>query len=81
VVTAINSPVVKFAAKTGTAQVGVNKQFVNSWVIGFFPYENPKYAFTILMENGPANNSTKAAYVMRDLLDWMSIYKDEYLVE
>lgn len=78
---AINSPVVKFAAKTGTAQVGVNKQFVNSWVIGFFPYENPKYAFTILMENGPANNSTKAAYVMRDLLDWMSIYKDEYLVE
>lgn len=48
----LNNSVVRVAAKTGTAQVKNNTR-VNSWVIGFFPYDNPKYAFTVLMENGP----------------------------
>ncbi|HYC82969.1 MAG TPA: penicillin-binding transpeptidase domain-containing protein, partial [Candidatus Paceibacterota bacterium] len=29
---------VSVAAKTGTAELGAKKQFVNSWVVGFFPY-------------------------------------------
>ncbi|MBI3888721.1 hypothetical protein HY311_02925 [Candidatus Nomurabacteria bacterium] len=74
----LNVPYVKVAAKTGTAQLGVAKNKVNSWVIGFFPYENPKYAFAIMMEAGPNTNSVGASSVMRQLLDWMSINTPEY---
>lgn len=75
---ALNVPYVQVAAKTGTAQIGVAKNKVNSWVIGFFPYENPKYAFAVMMEAGPANNSVNASTAMRHLLDWMSLYTPEY---
>lgn len=75
---ALNVPYVKVAAKTGTAQIGVLKNRVNSWVIGFFPYENPKYAFTIMMESGPSTNGVGATSVMRELLDNMSINTPEY---
>lgn len=50
---------VAVAAKTGTAQIKNNTR-VNSWVIGFLPYENPRYAFTVLMENGPIVSSGAA---------------------
>jgi penicillin-binding protein 2 len=75
---ALNVPYVKVAAKTGTAQLGVKKDKVNSWVVGFFPYENPKYAFTIMMEAGPASGSVGASSIMRQLLDWMSTNTPEY---
>lgn len=75
---ALNVPYVNVAAKTGTAQLGVAKDKVNSWVMGFFPYENPKYAFTIMMEAGPSTNGVGAPAVMRQLLDWMSINTPEY---
>jgi len=74
----LNVPYVQVAAKTGTAQLGISKSKVNSWVIGFFPYENPKYAFTLMMEAGPSQNSVGASSVMRQLLDWMSINTPEY---
>ncbi len=75
---ALSVPYVRVAAKTGTAQLGINKNKVNSWVIGFLPYENPRYAFTIMMEAGPTTNSVSASTVMRELLDWMSIHTPEY---
>lgn len=74
----LNVPYVDVAAKTGTAELGARKQFVNSWVIGFFPYENPKYAFATVMERGPAANLTGATYVMRQLFDWMALNTPEY---
>jgi penicillin-binding protein 2 len=74
----INVPYVEVASKTGTAQLGVNKNKVNSWIMGFFPYQNPKYAFTVMMESGPSSNSVGASSIMRQLLDWMSINTPEY---
>jgi len=76
--TALDVPYVKVAAKTGTAQLGVAKNKVNSWVIGFFPYDNPKYAFAVMMEAGPSTNSTGASFIMRELFDWMSLNTPEY---
>ncbi|MEK7572359.1 MAG: penicillin-binding transpeptidase domain-containing protein [Patescibacteria group bacterium] len=75
---ALDVPYVSVAAKTGTAQLGVLKNKVNSWVMGFFPYENPKYTFVIMMESGSSTNSTGASSVMRQLLDWMSVNTPEY---
>jgi len=76
---ALNVSRVDIVAKTGTAEVGGAKRYVNSWVIGFFPFENPKYAFSVVMEKGPYHNLIGAPYVMRQLIDWMSIYTPEYL--
>lgn len=77
--TGLNIPQVKVAAKTGTAELGTAKKFVNSWAIGFFPYENPKYAFAVLMERGPSVNLIGGIFVMRELLDWMSVNTPQYL--
>jgi penicillin-binding protein 2 len=67
------------AAKTGTAELGVKKDFVNSWVTGFFPYENPKYAFVVMMERGSVNNTVGGVFVMRTLLEWMYANTPEYV--
>ncbi|MDE2399793.1 MAG: hypothetical protein KGL67_02170 [Patescibacteria group bacterium] len=75
--TSLNVPYVQVAVKTGTAQLGVAKDRLNSWVIGFLPYENPKYAFVIMMESGPIGGSS-ASSVMRQMLDWMSVNTPEY---
>jgi len=75
----LNIPQVEVAAKTGTAELGVSKKMVNSWVTGFFPYENPRYAFAVVMEKGPRDNQIGALYVMRQILEWMSVYTSEYI--
>lgn len=71
-------PGMNIAAKTGTAELGVTKETVNSWVTGFFPYENPRFAFAVLMEKGSRSNIVGATFVMRSLLDWMTVYTPEY---
>jgi penicillin-binding protein 2 len=74
--TALNLPQIKVAAKSGTAQVGLGNTNTNSWIIGFFPYENPKYAFALVMERGPKEASGNATRVMSEVVDYMSVYTD-----
>ncbi|HVS80038.1 MAG TPA: penicillin-binding transpeptidase domain-containing protein [Candidatus Paceibacterota bacterium] len=79
VATALNTPAVKIAAKTGTAELGITKDYVNSWVTGFFPYDNPHYAFAIVMEHGSRYNLIGASFVMRQIIDWMAANTPQYL--
>ncbi len=62
---------VEIAAKSGTAELGVSKQLVNSWTTGYFPYENPKYAFVVVMEKGSRNNLKGAVFAARQTIEWM----------
>ncbi len=75
----LNVPYVKIAAKTGTAEVGSSKLYVNSWSVGFFPFDNPQYAWATVMEKGPSSNTVGATFVMRQLFDWMATNAPEYL--
>jgi len=75
---ALNVPYVEFATKTGTAELGVEKANVNSWITGFFPYRTPRYAFAVVMEKGSVHNLIGAAAVMREVADWMSSSTPEY---
>lgn len=75
---ALNVPYVEFATKTGTAELGVEKANVNSWITGFFPYRNPRYAFAVVMEKGSVHNLIGAAAVMREVVDWMNENTPEY---
>ena len=75
----LNVGYLTLGAKTGTAELGSKKQFVNSWVTGFFPYDNPKYAFAVIMEKGPVTNTMGGVYVMRQVFDWMYTNKSQYI--
>jgi penicillin-binding protein 2 len=75
----LSMPGISVAAKTGTAELGVSKQDVNSWVTGFFPYENPKYAFAVIMERGDVHNQIGATFVMRQLFEWMYVETPEHV--
>jgi penicillin-binding protein 2 len=76
--TALYLPQIEVAAKSGTAQVGLGNTNTNSWIIGFFPYQNPKYAFALVMERGPKAASGNATRVMSEVIDYMSVYTREY---
>lgn len=77
----LDTSAVALAAKTGTAELGAAKQYVNSWVTGFFPYEAPRYAFVVLMERGDRTNLIGATYVMRQVIDWLAATAPEYFVQ
>jgi len=79
IVSALKTPAVSIAAKTGTAELGALKNRVNSWSVGFFPFEKPKYAFAVLMENGPADNPVGATYAMQEVVNWMILNTPEYI--
>lgn len=66
----LNFNFLKVATKSGTAQT-TNKKKNHSWVIGFWPYENPRYAFVVLAEKGPEDNETGVSLVASQLLRWM----------
>lgn len=77
---ALNVPYVSVAAKTGTAQTGTRNQYDNSWVIGFFPYENPQYAFAVVLERGPEGSGSQAVNVMRELFDSLYLESSPYIL-
>ncbi len=76
---AINLPYLSVAAKTGTAQTGVNNQYDNSWVEGFFPTNNPRYAFAVVLERGPIGSGEQAVNVMRELFDSLHAENSPYV--
>lgn len=70
---------VAIAAKSGTAEIGVGNAYVNSWAAGFFPYEEPKYSFILLMDKAPRSNALGATRIMSEVVEWMSLHRPEYL--
>ena len=68
----------KAAAKTGTAQLGTNNEWYNTWLVGFFPYDNPKYAFAIVMERAPAGTAIGGVYVAHQAFSALRQTAPEY---
>lgn len=75
----LNFRELRVAAKSGTAEIGVVKGKVNSLITGYFPHDNPKYAFTVIMENGKLSDSSGAVSAMRPVLEYMSQNKEKYI--
>lgn len=68
---ALNISGVQIAAKTGTAQLGTHNEYMNSWVVGFWPYENPQFAFAVVLEKAPAETLYGAAPAMNAFFTWL----------
>jgi penicillin-binding protein 2 len=69
---------VEIAGKTGTAQLGVNNEFYNSWAVGYFPYDNPKYVYVVVMERGPSTNAIGGIYATYQALSELHRTAPEY---
>ncbi|MFZ2167573.1 MAG: penicillin-binding transpeptidase domain-containing protein [Minisyncoccia bacterium] len=76
---ALNLPYVSVAAKTGTAQTGTRNQYDNSWVVGFFPYDHPQYAFAVVLERGPEGQGERAVDVMQQLFESLHTANSPYV--
>ncbi|OJI09126.1 MAG: hypothetical protein COV08_02120 [Candidatus Vogelbacteria bacterium CG10_big_fil_rev_8_21_14_0_10_49_38] len=75
---ALRLPGVAVSAKTGSAELGVAKDFLNASVAGYWPSEAPRYAFTVVLERGPRDNLVGGVAVMSQLLAWMQAKTPEY---
>ncbi len=69
---------VHVAGKTGTAQLGFHNEFYNSWAVGFFPYEHPKYVYVVVMEHGPSGNLLGGIYAVHQALEELHQTAPEY---
>ncbi|MBD3329425.1 penicillin-binding protein 2 [Candidatus Dojkabacteria bacterium] len=61
------------AAKTGTAEYGARNsdgeyEHSHAWVVGFYPYEDPKYAFVFFLEDG--GKSYRLTRIVRDFFEY-----------
>ncbi len=68
---------IQIASKTGTAEIGVRKDRVNAWHAGFFPYQNPKYAYVVFLESGVAGTRLGSNAVSRQFFDWLKVARSE----
>lgn len=59
----IANPGIEVAAKTGTAQVNKVLDLHNAWTIAFAPYDNPRYAVCMLVENGKGGGAVAGPLV------------------
>lgn len=74
-------PEIHIAAKTGTAQIGTHNQYMNSWSIGFWPVEHPRYAYAVVLEKAPAGTASGAAPGMLPFFRWLASAHPEYVGE
>lgn len=72
----LNFPELEIAAKTGTAELGITKENVNSWIVGYYPLNNPEVAFAIVLEKGSVKNLLASAVAAQEFFKWL-IEKDK----
>lgn len=73
-----NIPGIKLAAKTGTAQIGAHNEYMNSWSIGFWPADNPHYAYAAVLERAKAGTPSGAAPGLLPFFQWLIATHPEY---
>lgn len=77
----LSLPEVRVAAKTGTAETGARKEFTNSLVIGFFPFEEPRFAFAAVLERARAGTLVGTPALMRTILEWVVTHRPQMIVD
>jgi penicillin-binding protein A len=57
------------AGKTGTAEVGANREFTQPWFICFAPVDNPRLAVAVTVERTTGQGGTVAAPIAKSVLE------------
>lgn len=75
-----NAFITNCAAKTSTAQTGRydenGVEYCHSWITGYFPAEKPKYAVTVLVEDGGYGN-VAAAPIFKYIAEEITMLEEE----
>jgi penicillin-binding protein 2 len=74
----LNSQLFEIAGKSGTAEVGVDKKHIQSWIAGYFPYKNPRFAYVFLCSMGISDQSPTPNVLARKVLEHMYNNEPEY---
>ncbi|KXI16885.1 MULTISPECIES: penicillin-binding protein 2 [Gardnerella] len=64
----LSLPNIPVASKTGTAQIGVHKESLNGWVIGFAPAQDPKIAIAVVIHNSHSFGTVTAGPIMQKVM-------------
>lgn len=73
------SEIVEFSGKTATAQTGrfnEEGEIYNAWFSGFFPSDEPRYAVTVMIENG-GEGASSAAPVFREIAEKITAVENQ----
>ena len=60
---------IRVAGKTGTAEVGANREFTQPWFICFAPVDNPRIALAVTVERTTGQGGTVAAPIAKSVLE------------
>ena len=60
---------IRVAGKTGTAEVGANREFTQPWFIAFAPVEDPRMAIAVTVERTSGQGGTVAAPIAKSVLE------------
>lgn len=74
------SEIVETSGKTATAQTGrfdEEGEIFNAWFSGFFPSDEPRYAVTVMLENG-GEGASSAAPVFKEIADNIAKSNNSY---
>jgi peptidoglycan glycosyltransferase len=68
---AVRLPGIEVAGKTGTAEIGANREFTQPWFICFAPIDNPRIAVAVTVERQPPGSfgGTVAAPIAKSVLE------------
>jgi penicillin-binding protein A len=60
---------IRVAGKTGTAEVGANREFTQPWFIAFAPVEDPRLAIAVTVERTTGQGGTVAAPIAKSVFE------------
>jgi penicillin-binding protein 2 len=78
-VRSLNIPGIEIAGKTGTAELGTRNEYMNSWSVGYWPADDPKYAFAVVLERAPAGTLSGASPGLQPFFYWLVAERPEYV--
>ncbi len=78
-VKSLNLSGIQIAAKTGTAELGLRNEWMNSWSVGFWPSDQPRYAYAVVLEHAPAGTLAGAAPALAPFFRWLVENRPEYV--
>lgn len=65
------------AGKTGTAQVGMDNNLYNKWMIGYGPADQPRYAVAVLLRSVPDPDDPRAKRIFQRVMDELALLETE----
>ncbi|MCS1350271.1 penicillin-binding protein 2 [Mechercharimyces sp. CAU 1602] len=57
------------AGKTGTAQIGVDKDRYNKWFVGYGPTDSPRYAVSVVVNSVEESDDPRHLRVFKEVMD------------